>query len=509
MYICGLVQLNPIVLVAAIIVFVWYVWNRVSLAKGAPPGPIAWPVIGNIPSLLGTNLLHARLMELRNQYGDIVSLRMGPHINMVVLFGHDNIHEFLVEKAHQTSYRPNWIYMIDKLFKQKGIIWSDGAHWQHIRRVTLSTLKDFGVGQESLEKRVIDEVDIVCNLISEIQGTHVQLADYLPKAISNIISSIVFGSRFHFNDPEFTALMEILDYVFKNAGLNLPSNFMPILAIVSPYSKVRTIEKMFADVEAYITKQIQQHRKSFDPDNIRDFIDLYLEHSIDEDLDVDLTERDVFQIIFDLYAAGSETTSTSLLWIMLYLVKYPDVQQMCRDELDNVVGKERLVSLHDKYKMPYTCAVMNEVQRLSTIAAVGIPHAVLEDITIGGKTIRKNTMVITHLWSVHYDQKYWEDPYEFRPQRFLSEDNKLIKHEAFYPFSAGPRKCIGKPLAEMEMFLFITRFLQRFEFSSPDPFSLDTEGVQPGITVLPKPYKVLFKERANYRKRFSSLIYSP
>uniref|UniRef100_A0A3Q0RMW1 Uncharacterized protein n=1 Tax=Amphilophus citrinellus TaxID=61819 RepID=A0A3Q0RMW1_AMPCI len=156
-------------------------------------------------------------------------------------------------------------------------------------------------------------------------------------------------------------------------------------------------------------------------------------------------------------------------------------------EIDAVVGSSRLPSLTDRENMPYTDAVIHEIQRMGNIVPLNVAHVANKDTTVDKYTIPKGTMILPALHSVLNDKTMWETPDSFNPQHFLDQDGKFRRREAFIPFSMGKRSCLGEQLARMELFLFFTSLLQRFSFSAP-------AGEQPslefklGVTRSPKPY---------------------
>lgn len=145
--------------------------------------------------------------------------------------------------------------------------------------------------------------------------------------------------------------------------------------------------------------------------------------------------------------------------------------------------------------MPYTEAIISEVLRFSSITCLGITHRVTEDSELGGYFIPKDTHVVPNLWYIHHSTKIWGDPENFRPERFLSEDNKCIKNDALAPFSTGKRRCVGENLARNSLFLFITNIFQAFnvELHGKGP-QQGFEGI-PGINLAPHAFSVTFKER--------------
>lgn len=118
-----------------------------------------------------------------------------------------------------------------------------------------------------------------------------------------------------------------------------------------------------------------------------------------------------------------------------------DVGCLCKErvhrEIDSVLANGRMPTLEDKQKMPYVEAVLHEILRFCNIVPLGIFHATSQDANVNGYSIPKGTMVITNLYSVHFDEKYWSDPGVFLPQRFLDSSGNFVRREAFLPFSLG------------------------------------------------------------------------
>eukprot|EP00079_Xenopus_tropicalis_P034901 XP_017948672.1 PREDICTED: cytochrome P450 2U1-like [Xenopus tropicalis] len=206
-------------------------------------------------------------------------------------------------------------------------------------------------------------------------------------------------------------------------------------------------------------------------------------------------EENLFSCVADLFVAGTETTTSSLEWCLLYMLKFPEIQEKCHEEIDRVFGNKNCLEYEDRERMPYTQAVLQEVQRHASVVPLGVSHSPIRDVHLNGFFIPKGTVIITDLSSVHYDKTHWKYPHEFNPENFLNENGELIKTEAFLPFSAGPRVCLGENLARMEIFLFFTAMLQHFEFHWPDPTSPPDLRPVFGLSQAPKHYKMRIVSR--------------
>uniref|UniRef100_A0A8C6V6R1 Cytochrome P450 family 2 subfamily R member 1 n=1 Tax=Naja naja TaxID=35670 RepID=A0A8C6V6R1_NAJNA len=196
----------------------------------------------------------------------------------------------------------------------------------------------------------------------------------------------------------------------------------------------------------------------------------------------------------ELIIAGTETTTNVLRWAVLFMALYPNIQGHVHKEIDLVIGPNKTACLEDKCKMPYTEAVLHEILRFCNIVPLGIFHATSKDTVVRGYSIPQGTTVITNLYSVHFDEKYWSNPEMFCPERFLDSSGQFVKKEAFIPFSLGRRHCLGEQLARMEMFLFFTALLQRFHLHFPSAL---VPNLKPkfGMTLQPHPYLICAERR--------------
>ena len=200
-------------------------------------------------------------------------------------------------------------------------------------------------------------------------------------------------------------------------------------------------------------------------------------------------------VLYDLFFAGNDTTSTTLQWAMLYLVKYPQVQRKMREELDSVTGRARCPRWADKPDTPYIEAAIYELQRCANIVPMSVIHTALEDVTVGEYFIPKGTQVFPNIASVLKDPEVFSEPEEFRPERFLSEDGKRVESPPHWiPFGLGKRRCPGETLAKMELYLFLTGIIHNFTIENKPGDELTCEP-KVGMMNKPKPFTVKFVPR--------------
>ena len=180
---------------------------------------------------------------------------------------------------------------------------------------------------------------------------------------------------------------------------------------------------------------VQQHRDTYDEDNMRDFVDVYL-REMDRSPDPSFSEAGLLVTAMDLFSAGSETTSTTLAWAVCYLVTQPGVQTRVQEEIDRVLG-QRPPSLEDRPRLSYTEATIMEIQRLGSIAPMAVPHRALADISVRGYRIPRGAAIFSMLHHIMRDPDHWTDPDTFNPDRFLDAEGKVIKEDRFVPFGIG------------------------------------------------------------------------
>ncbi|XP_041912202.1 cytochrome P450 2J6-like [Alosa sapidissima] len=457
--------------------------------KNFPPGPLCWPVIGNTVTI-DFKKAHLELCRLAEQYGNIYSLKMSSSWS-VVLNGYKMVREALVTQGDTMADRPESALSME-VSNHLGVVTSNGYLWRQQRKFALFTLKSFGVGKKSLESAILDEFTHLSRDIEELDGK--TFNPHLPTnyAVANIICSLVFGHRFEYTDKKFQTLMAMFDKTIEleaSIWAQLYDAFpMVMKRLPGPHQTIRNI---YDHVKVFLREEIEQHKKDWEPSEPRDYIDCYLNEieKSKENTAAGFTEDNLIMCSLDLFVAGSETTSTTLRWSFLYMAKYPEVQEKVQAEIDRVIGQSRLPTMADRADMPYTDAVIHEIQRIGNIAPLGLPRYTTKDVQLGDYLIPKGTEIIANLTSVMFDKEEWETPHTFNPGHFLNKEGKFVKNPAFIPFSAGKRVCLGESLAKMELFLFFTSFLQRYTFSMP-------AGVKPvmdfrfGITLAPQPYEI-------------------
>uniref|UniRef100_A0A8C4NLF1 Uncharacterized protein n=1 Tax=Eptatretus burgeri TaxID=7764 RepID=A0A8C4NLF1_EPTBU len=405
----------------------------------------------------------------------------------VVLVGYDVIHEALVGHADEFAARPV-VALIQDSDVSGGVIFNTGDHQRILRRFSLTTLRDYGMGKFTMEERISEEVSCLIKRITDMEGSPFEPTFVLSSAVSNVICSTILGKRFEYDDAIFLRLLKRVNFNLQQTGGPTAQlyNAFPIFRLLrQPYKRIDDNVKLS---RKFYDKVIDEHRSSLVTTDPQDYVDSFLIQQAKEASNPDSPFNDLQlnKCISNMFAAGSETTATTLRWALLLMMKFTDVQECVQREIDDTLGRDRPPALSDRHLLPYTVAVINEVQRFGNIIPMNLPHATSTDVLFHGFFLPKGTFIIPLLSSVLRDKTQWEKPYEFYPKHFLDNNGCLRKRDAFLPFSLGRRACLGESLARSELFLFFTSLLQRFTFKPAPGSPLPDLIPCSGFTIGPK-----------------------
>uniref|UniRef100_A0A8C8IBI1 Uncharacterized protein n=1 Tax=Oncorhynchus tshawytscha TaxID=74940 RepID=A0A8C8IBI1_ONCTS len=264
-----------------------------------------------------------------------------------------------------------------------GLAISNGERWRKLRRFTLTTLRDFGMGRKRME---------------DLDGTKAvpfDLHPFLSHTVSNVICSLVFGQRFGYEDDNFLHSLNILSAIlrFGSSRWGQLYNIFPWLMERLP-GRQQVVFGQVDELRGFVMKKIHEHQETMDPGNPRDFIDCFLT-KLNQEKDVSSSEfhyENLVSTVLNLYLAGTETTSTTLRYALIVLIKFPNIQVHMQQEIDTVIGRQRIPQMEDRKSLPFTDAVIHEVQRFLDIVPFNIPYYATKNISFRGYNIPQGTM---------------------------------------------------------------------------------------------------------------------
>ncbi|XP_075898967.1 cytochrome P450 2D14-like [Nelusetta ayraudi] len=488
--------LSAALLVGAVLLIVIFSLNQRS--KNLPPGPRPLPIFGNLLDL-NLNDPVPEMERLAKLYGNVFTFYIGFR-PVVVLNGLQAVKEALVNKASDFSGRP-----LNSLAKNSahpeahapGVILADyNFSWKEQRRFGLMSLRNFGLGKQSMEERINDEIQYIVAVLEKNIGKPMNPRLLFHKAASNIICQVLFAKHFDYEDQFLDFFANFFHETSKiiNGPKSIIYDFIP------PARKMpvifRRIFHLFKRSCDQYSEIVAESRKNRVPGQPRHFMDCYLDE-LDKrgDDSSSFNDDQLIAYLLDLHFAGTDTTANTVLFAILYLMTYPEVQERFHQELDRVIDEKGQIKFEDRHQMPYVQAVLHESQRMASTVPLSVFHCTTKDTEVLGYSIPEGTTVIPNLTSVLMDKDHWKFPHEFNPENFLNDKGEFVKPDAFVPFSVGPRTCLGEGLARMELFLIIVTLLQRFKFSWPEKAGKPDLTPVYGVTQTPKPYSMTVQLR--------------
>ncbi|KAI4558064.1 hypothetical protein MJG53_021186, partial [Ovis ammon polii x Ovis aries] len=469
------------------------------------------PLVGSLPFLPRRGQQHENFFKLQEKYGPIYSFRLGS--KTTVMIGHHQLaREVLLKKGKEFSGRPK-VATLDILSdNQKGIAFADhGAHWQLHRKLVLNAFALFKDGNLKLEKIINQEANVLCDFLATQHGQSIDLSEPLSLAVTNIISFICFNFSFKNEDPALKAIQNVNDGILEVLGKEVLLDIFPALKVrMGPGPTGRPQHTLTMGLLPLHRLPISPNQENFTSDSITNLLHILMQAKVNADNNNTgpeqdsklLSNRHMLATIADIFGAGVETTTSVIKWIVAYLLHHPSLKKRIQDSIDQNIGFNRTPTISDRNRLVLLEATIREVLRIRPVAPMLIPHKAIIDSSIGDLTIDKGTDVVVNLWALHHNEKEWQQPDLFMPERFLDPTGtQLISPSLSYlPFGAGPRSCVGEMLARQELFLFMSRLLQRFNLEIPDDGKLPSLEGNPSLVLQIKPFKVKIEVRQAWKE---------
>nr|TKW17796.1 hypothetical protein SEVIR_5G391900v2 [Setaria viridis] len=485
-----------------------------------PPGPrFAFPILGHLPLL--KKPLQTSLADLAARHGPVVHLRLGSRHAVVIGSAALAKECFSGELDVAIANRPHFPSVREASFDYSVLTVANyGALWRTMRRVaTVHLLSTHRVNIMS-DSVIARELRAMARRLARASAAapggaaRVELKRRLFELSHSVLMEIMAQTRNTYGNDvdedmskEAREMKDIVEAIVPLVGVANLWDYMPLLRWLDVYGVKRKLADAVNRRDVFIYKMIDAERQKLkqlernngegdanDSDDKKSMVGVMLS--------LQKTEPDVYTdtfisaLVANVLGAGTETTSTTMEWTMTLLLNHPDVLKKAQEEIDSNVGGDRLLDKNDLPHLPYLHCIINETLRLYPAAPMLLPHEASTDCKIHGYDVPVGSMVLVNAYAIHRDPAIWENPEEFRPERF---EHGRAEGKFMMPFGMGRRKCPGENLAMRTMGLVLGVLLQCFDWSRIGDGEVDMATGTGTIMFKAVPLEALCKPRAHMR----------
>ncbi|CAN6463036.1 unnamed protein product [Victoria cruziana] len=486
----SVVSYAPAVAAAAVFIYAVVMLLRYRHQHSLPPGPRIWPIIGNL-NLLGC-LQHRSLAHLARTYGPIMYLQLGS-CPAVVASSADAAQLFLGANDLAFSSRPRTAAGKHTAYGYSTMTWSPyGLYWRLARKLYLTELFSDKRLASFRYVRTEEMKKLARSLLSGSRKP-VVLRERLWQFTTGIICRMALGRNYVDADvgedrPEIVSpeeFREMLDELFLLNGVHVLGDSIPWMGWLDVGGYVRRMKAVGRKLDGFMERVLEEHRvrrkTEVGAGSSRSLLDLLIRFAEDPTADVELSTDQVKALTMEIIAGGTESSSLNMEWAMSEMLRRPEVMMKATEELDGVVGKDRMVEEEDLANLPYLEAIVKETFRLHPAAPILTPHLSPDRCSVAGYDFPSGTRLLVNVWAIHNDPAVWDEPAEFRPERFMVTKKGVdVKGQDYelLPFGTGRRMCPGIGLALKVIPLTLATLIHAFRWDLPSgmtPAQLDME----------------------------------
>ncbi|KAJ7561220.1 hypothetical protein O6H91_03G019300 [Diphasiastrum complanatum] len=496
----------------------WQTWIPIALASvmvlvrlfgtgskklNLPPGPGAWPILGSLPSLGAEKTPHRAFAALARKYGPVMHVRMGS-VPAIVVSNAQMAEEVLRNQDSVFANRPYMAAGKYLGFNNNMVAFASmGPHFSKIRKIySLHILSAQKV--QSFKGVREEEVRAMVKFLAKdsAQGKEVNVTNKLLIMNPNNMTRMIFGKRLFGDESDSGAeAAEFRSAMRDTTELLVQFNLGDYIPALKPFD-LQGIERKMKDLQRRLEKIVQvfikEHRernkgvRKGDVKEDEDIIDVFLKLQGEDAV----SDETIIAVALELLVGGSESSASAVEWALSELLRHHNCILKAQQELDTVIGRNRLVEEADIPKLPYLQAVLKEAFRLHPPGPLGLPHASLQATKIGKYDIPANSTVYLNLWAIGRDPENWQNPEEFSPDRFENSKLNLFGQDfQLLPFASGRRRCPGMNLALAMAHLALANLLHAFEWPQLKSEEIDMTERFGGVTVRAAPLIVSLKPR--------------
>ncbi|XP_060173379.1 cytochrome P450 81Q32-like [Lycium barbarum] len=472
--------------------------------KNLPPSPfISFPIIGHL--YLFKKPLHKTLAKISAKHGPLLFLRFGSR--PVLLVSSPSLAEECFTKNDVVfANRPRLLAGKHLGYNYATLVWASyGQHWRNLRRIaTLEILSTLRVQMFADIRR--DEVRTLIRRlvrgktsVGDSNTNVVDMKEAFFEMTLNILMMMIAGKQYYGDSgdklEESRRFKEIVTETFQLSGATNIGDFVPMLNWIGVNKLEDKLKLLTEKRDKFMQDLIEEHKNSRKGSSVEQrnntMIDVLL--SLQDSEPEYYTDEVIRGMAIVMLTAGTDTTAGTLEWALSLLLNNPKTLKKAQNEIDTHIGESsRLLDDSDLAELPYLHGIINETLRMCPAAPILVPHESSDECVVGGFRVPRGTMLLVNLWAIQNDAKLWEDPNEFKPERFIDFKGQRDGFRLI-PFGYGRRGCPGENLAMHVAGLALGSLIQCFELERVSEELVDMTG-GPGLT-MPKAIPLLAKCR--------------
>ncbi|KAG6498306.1 flavonoid 3'-monooxygenase CYP75B137-like [Zingiber officinale] len=446
-----------------------------------PPGPRGLPLLGSLPFLQSD--LHAHFGRLARTHGPIFSLRLGAKLGVVVS-SPALAREVL--RDHDAAFANRDVPASARIISYGGdanIVWNpNGPKWRMLRRVSVREML-CTAGLDAVYALRRREMRAAAANIRAQAGTAVDVGAEMFLATLNTVTGTLWGATLEGADEKMRSAVgkefrEVVAEITELLGQPDVSDFFPAVAWMDLQGIqrrmgvfLRRFDRIFEDII-----EMRRKKEGGGVGEGKDFLEFMLRLEKEGcDGNTPFTMTNVKALLMDMVVGGTETTSNTVEWAMAEMLHKPEILRRAQAEVDAVVGRDAVVEESHIGHLPYLAAVIKETLRLHPALPLMVPHCPSATCVVGGYSVPAGARVFVNVWAIHRDPEVWEDPLEFRPERFENGGEAGKRGWDFsgndfryLPFGSGRRICAGVAMAERMASYMVATLVHSFEWQTPE-----------------------------------------
>ncbi|WVZ14725.1 hypothetical protein V8G54_012291 [Vigna mungo] len=502
----------------SLILFCLFLYNPFKFRHGkeAPRVAGAWPILGHLPLLSRSKTPHRTLGALAEKYGPIFTIQLGTKKTLVIN-SWEIAKECFTTNDMAVSSRPKLVAveLMGYNYAMFGFA-PYGPYWRELRKITtLEILSSRRVEQlqhvrvSELQSSIKEMYNLWCSQNGESGYALVDLKQWFSRLAFNMVLRMVVGKRYfggeNLDDEKAQRCVKAVEEFLRLLGVFAVGDAIPWLRWLDFGGVEKAMKETAKELDSILGEELEEHRQKKGlgdkVDEFQDFMDVMISLFDGKTIDGFDADTMIKSTVLSVISGGTDTSNTILIWAISLILRNPHVLKKAKSELDIQIGKENLVSELDISKLTYLQAIVKETLRLYPPGPLSGPREFTENCTLSGYNIEKGTRLITNLWKIQTDSNVWEDPLEFKPERFLTTHKDVDirgQHFELLPFGSGRRMCPGVSFGIQMVHFTLASFLHSFEILNPSPDPIDmteTFGLTNNKTT---PLDILVKPRLSF-----------